>query len=413
MIFFVEAPLTGSGLSTLAWAVAQGIDAALVTTDPAKYRGAAGADVLPGLAARGRLHVVPATEGEAVPAELLAAARERPAPGRPGVICATDRHLLFAAALAEAIGAPFAPVEAVRTFRDKRRARELYDTLGIASPRWAEVRTADELRAFAEEAGRPVVLKNCRGTGSLDVLLCRTPRDAVAVHATLTSGDLYLGGELMAEEFVSGPLYSLETLVADGRCRHLGVTDRQLGPRPAFCEVSYTFPVRVPARAEAAMRAAVETLVAATGIAQGMLHTEFILAGGDEAVVVEVNARMGGGLLALMMNDCLTVPVPELLCSAALGRPVADPVPNGRHSSTVTVYAPTAGRLRRVHGLAEAAGAPHVVQVVRSAAPGDEVRAAGDYRGAVGQIRTRAGSANLALNAALAASRDLVVEVTG
>ncbi len=74
----------------------------------------------------------------------------------------------------------------------------------------------------------------------------------------------------MAEEFVSGPLYSLETLVADGRCRHLGVTDRQLGPRPAFCEVSYTFPVRgARARAEAAMRAAVETLVAATGIAQG------------------------------------------------------------------------------------------------------------------------------------------------
>ncbi|MCE0446293.1 hypothetical protein LT493_20710 [Streptomyces tricolor] len=145
-----------------------------------------------------------------------------------------------------------------------------------------------------------------------------------------------------------------------------------------------------------------------------MLHTEFILAGGDEAVVVEVNARMGGGLLALMMNDCLTVPVPELLCSAALGRPVADPVPNGRHSSTVTVYAP------RPAGCAGSTDSPEPPAprtssrwLVCSAAPGDEVRAAGDYRGAVGQIRTRAGSANLALNAALAASRDLVVEVTG
>ncbi|MFF5537762.1 ATP-grasp domain-containing protein [Streptomyces cinerochromogenes] len=413
MIFFVEAPLTGSGLSALAWAVAQGIDAALVTTDPAKYRGAVGAEVLPGLAGRGRLYVVETTEGEAVPAGLLDAAREHTGSGRPGVVCATDRHLLFAAALAEAIGAPFAPVEAVRTFRDKRRARELYEKLGIPSPRWAEARTADELRAFAEDTGRPVVLKNARGTGSLDVLLCRTPEEAVAAYGTLTAGDLYLDGELMAEEYVSGPLYSLETLVTDGRCRHLGVTDRQLGPRPAFCEVSYTFPVRVPERAEARMRAAVETLVEATGIAQGMLHTEFILTDGDEAVVVEVNARTGGGLLSLMMNDCLTVPVPELLCSAALGRPVADPRHNGSYSSTVTVYAPRAGRLSRVHGLAEAGDGPHVVQVVRGAAPGDEVRAAGDYRGAVGQIRTRAGSANLALNAALAAARDVVVEVTG
>lgn len=198
------------------------------------------------------------TEGVTLPGELVTALRDDDGP--PAVVCATDRHLLFAAVLAEAVGAPFAPVETARTLRDKRCARELYEELGIASPRWTEPRTAEELAAFVTASGAPVVLKNCRGTGSLDVLLCRTPHEAATAFRTLSAAGRYLDGELMAEVYVNGPLYSLETLVADGRCRHLGVTDRQLGPRPPFCEVSYTFPVEVPPEAEARMRKAVETL---------------------------------------------------------------------------------------------------------------------------------------------------------
>lgn len=322
MILFVESPLTGSGLTALGWAVDHGLDAALVTTNPAKYDGMPGADVLAELARRERLFVVATTEGETLPGELVTALRDDDGP--PAVVCATDRHLLFAAVLAEAVGAPFAPVETVRTLRDKRCARELYEELGIASPRWTEPRTAEELAAFVTASGAPVVLKNCRGTGSLDVLLCRTPHEAATAFRTLSAAGRYLDGELMAEVYVNGPLYSLETLVADGRCRHLGVTDRQLGPRPSFCEVSYTFPVEVPPEAEARMRKAVETLVAATDFTQGMLHTEFVLTD-DAAVVVEVNARMGGGLLSSMMSDCLSVSVPELLCTAALGRPCPNP----------------------------------------------------------------------------------------
>lgn len=410
MIIFVESPLTGSGLTALSWAVEHGLDAALATTDPAKYDGLAGADVLAELTRRERLFVVAATEGETLPGELVTALRA--ADGPPAVVCMTDRHLLFAAALAEAVGAPFPPVEAVRTLRDKRRARELYKVLGIASPRWTEPRTEDELAAFMTDVGAPVVLKNCRGTGSLDVLLCRTPHEAATAFRTLAAAGRYLNGELMAEVYVNGPLYSLETLVADGRCRHLGVTDRQLGPRPSFCELSYTFPVEVPAEAESRMRSAVERLVDATGFTQGMLHTEFILTD-DDAVIVETNARVGGGLLSSMISDCLSVPVPELLCTAALGGPVPDIVRTGEHSSTVTVYASEPGRLLGVDGLDRAEHAAHVVQIAATAAPGDVVRAAGDYRGSVCQIRTRAGSPNLALNAALAAARDLTVRVMG
>ncbi|MFE2140779.1 ATP-grasp domain-containing protein [Streptomyces sp. NPDC059456] len=409
MIFFIEAPLSGSGLSALTWALDHGVAAALVTTDPAKYRKVPGSEAIERLAEAGALHVVSTTEGEHVPEELITAASAADEE-LVGVVCLLDRHLLFAAALAERIGAPFASIDTVRTIRDKRLARTMYERLGIASPRWTAPRDEAEFVAFMAEVGGPVVLKNCRGTGSLDVVLCR-PEQGGAAFARMTEADRYLDGALMAEEYLRGPLYSLETLVTDdGRAHHLGFTDRQLGPAPTFCEVSYTFPVEVPEAPARDMREAVDKIVRECAIPQGMLHTEFVLTK-NGAVIVEVNARPGGGLLPLMMDDCLTVPLPELLCAAALGQSLPEVAANGRHSSTVTVYAPARGQIRRVGGLEHAATQGYVTQVVTGAGAGDEARTAQDYRGAVCQIRTLGDTPGIAFNAALSTAREIEIDV--
>lgn len=47
--------------------------------------------------------------------------------------------------------------------QDKIEMRKAVDRLGLPNPRWAEVRTLDELVAFGDESGWPVVLKTPRG----------------------------------------------------------------------------------------------------------------------------------------------------------------------------------------------------------------------------------------------------------
>ncbi|MBC3760110.1 5-(carboxyamino)imidazole ribonucleotide synthase [Quadrisphaera oryzae] len=53
--------------------------------------------------------------------------------------------------------------EALEHAQDKLLLRRRLDAMGVAGPAWAEVRSADDLRAFGERAGWPLVLKTPRG----------------------------------------------------------------------------------------------------------------------------------------------------------------------------------------------------------------------------------------------------------
>ncbi len=63
-----------------------------------------------------------------------------------------------------ASGIPVHPSPAALRFaQDKLAMRERLSELGIPCPRWRAVRTADEVAAFADEVGWPVVVKTPRG----------------------------------------------------------------------------------------------------------------------------------------------------------------------------------------------------------------------------------------------------------
>lgn len=409
MLLFVESFSTGAGLSYVKWAVDNGVDVAYITDQPiAVAKGRLGGEVVEVLERRDRVYPVPSTVTGDVPSHLVD--KIRGVGGRTGVICPLDRSVEFAAVLAERVGAPYPSPDAVRTIRDKHSARQFYTEVGVPNIRWCAPKSAEELVAFTERLEGPVVLKNSRGTGSYNVRLVRSTEEAIAGYAELSGGNPYLGGELLAEEYVRGPVYSLETLIVDGRCHHLGVTDRQIGPNPAFCEVSYTFPVQLPQSVEAAMRSTVETCVSALDIAQGMLHTEFAVRA-DDVVIIEINMRPAGAGIPLMMNDCLESPVAEILAASALGKELPPLNQNGRASTTMTVYPPAAGKLRALHGIEEASRAPFVVQVLPGARIGEEVSPPVDFRGTLCQIRTVANTPNLSYNAAVEAARDVWAEV--
>jgi biotin carboxylase len=409
MLLFVESTGTGIGMSYVEWAVDNGVDAAYITDQPigvAKAR--LGGGVVEELERRGRVYPVSSTMTGDVPPALVD--KIRAAGGPMGVICLMDRSVEFAAVLAKRVDAPYPSPEAVRTIRDKCSARRFYAEVGVPNIRWCSPKSPEDLVAFMARLGGPVVLKNSLGTGSFNVRLVRGTDEAGDVYAELSNGERLEGAELLAEEYVRGPLYSLETLIVDGRCHHLGVTDRQLGPNPSFCEVSYSFPAQLPSLVEAGMRSTVETCVDALEIAQGMLHTEFAVRA-DEAVIIETNIRPAGAAVPLMMSDCLESPVAEFLIAAALDTKLPSLGQNGRASTTMTVYSPVGGKLRALHGVAEAGRAPFVVQVLPHARIGEEVFPPVDYRGALCQIRTVASSLNLSFNAAMAAARDIWAEV--
>lgn len=407
MLFFVEASTTGSGLTMLKSLTSSGRRAAFITSKLPRYVGMSGADVLDTLSVSGRLITVPDTDEYHRPPELGVLLDD----GEPsGVIASGDRYLPYAAALAHDIGAPFLSCDAVALLRDKRRARELYDELGIGGVRWADLPDQAALLHFIDKSAGTAVIKNVRGSGSQDVIIARSRAEAVAAWERLSSRQRFLDGALMAEEYVEGPLVSCEVVVADSVPIHLGCTDRQLTAPPTAVEIACTFPAAVGAEFESEMFAAVDKLVAALKTSQGIFHSEFVLT--EEGVhLIEVNARLPGTLLTYMLRDCLDGDYYGLVADAALGKSCDPPARNGRFSSWYNVYASLAGQARTSSDIRAAARYPWVTDVLGGVSSGEVVGPPEDYRGAIGQVRTVAPSASLAYSAARAAAQRLIPEL--
>ena len=69
--------------------------------------------------------------------------------------------------------------EALQYAQDKLLMRQAVERLGLPNPRWAQVSTLDELLAFGDEIGWPVVLKTPRGGyDGKGVLVLDSPADA-------------------------------------------------------------------------------------------------------------------------------------------------------------------------------------------------------------------------------------------
>ncbi|TNM67897.1 5-(carboxyamino)imidazole ribonucleotide synthase [Streptomyces sp. NP160] len=87
--------------------------------------------------------------------------------------------------------------DALEHAQDKLLLRRRLDALGVAGPAWAEVRSAEDLRAFGERAGWPLVLKTPRGGYDGKGVLVLASLDEAAAWLERAAGE-----PLLAEEAV-------------------------------------------------------------------------------------------------------------------------------------------------------------------------------------------------------------------
>lgn len=347
-------------------------------------------------------------------------------PDLAGLINTTDTWSVPAARLAQELGLPGPDPEAVELLRDKARVRRTLHRAGLSAGTAVEVEPRPESAELVCEAvGLPAVLKVSAGTSSRDVWIVHDYEElraalgeaeerAGGVSGTGPAGGVGtaggtggLNGNLFAEPFLAGPLYSAETLSWEGRTRLLGVLSRQTSRRPAVREEAAAFPVALPPAELAGIERWVGDVLATAGHEQGFAHVEFVLTGrGPE--LVEINRRIGGALVAEAMCRTLEVNVYEALVDVTLGRRPrlldAPLRPTGPAVAFVLVYADEPGVLEGWAGLEGLNAFPGEVGWYPVRAPGDAVRHVGDQRGCTGMVLAEAPTAELAQHRAWSAA---------
>ncbi|MEW2069239.1 ATP-grasp domain-containing protein [Streptomyces sp. NPDC007346] len=325
-------------------------------------------------------------------------------PSLAGLINTTDTWSVPAAEAAAEWGLPGPDPEAVRLLRDKRRVRQALRARGLSrSAGVAVVPGPQGADAVLRTVGLPVVLKDSAGTSSCGVWIAH---DEEALHLALAEAARQpLKGELFAEAFLAGPLYSAETLSWEGRTRLLGVLSRQTSRTAVVREEVAAFPVALPERD--AVEAWVGRALEVAGHRRGFAHVEFILtAEGPE--LVEINRRIGGALVGEVLCRALGTNVYTAMMDEALGRrPRLLDAPldaRGPAYGFVLVYADRPGVLKGWHGLGELASFPGSVEWYPVREPGETLAHVGDQRGCTGMVLAEAATAELAQHRAWSAA---------
>lgn len=197
----------------------------------------------------------------------------------------------------------------------------------------------------------PAVVKPREGVASEDVVLVRDGRELAEALWAIRSRRP--GEALVVEEYLDGPLHTLETLGDAGEPRVLGGFRTTLGPPPYFVEERLDW--EPPPAREHVLRA-----LRALGVGFGACHTEYAMTSAGPRII-EVNYRVIGDHCDFLLGDLLGVPLFERVLGVHLGAGAGEVNHARGHGTALSLVADRPGTV---------VAAPKAV----TPTPGDRVR---------------------------------------
>ncbi|MFD8498257.1 ATP-grasp domain-containing protein [Amycolatopsis sp. NPDC059657] len=317
------------------------------------------------------------------------------------IIAMTEHALVPAARMREALGVPGVSARASAMLRDKLAMRRSLQHEPALIVRHAEVTDEAGCRAFGER-GYPIMLKPIDGVGSRQIFRIDDVTELPAAVASLRESGCE---RFLAEQFVEGREFSVESLSLGGEHRLVAITEKFLGANGV--EAGHVVPARLTPAEDAAIRGLVLRFLDVIGLTDGLGHTEVIL-GEDGPVIVESHDRVGGDRITDLVAGAYGVHLVEAAFAVASGdRPLPpEEVPAGR-AMAILFLTPPAGRLVSVSGVDEARLRAGVREAEFTREPGDllpELRSSDDRSGFVIVVAEDA-------DRALALARDAVADI--
>ncbi|HQT32029.1 MAG TPA: siderophore biosynthesis protein [Thiobacillus sp.] len=161
----------------------------------------------------------------------------------------------------------------------------------------------------------PCIVKPREGVASQQVSLSRDRAELAVQCAAVWS--IQPGQPLLLEEYIAGPLYTLETLGDGERLCVLGGFQVKLSPPPHFVELEASWGTGLSPEQEAG----VIDIIRRFGIGFGACLTEFVMTGAGPRLI-EINYRSIGDYREFLLQDTLGLPLFEIILGLYAGEPL-------------------------------------------------------------------------------------------
>ncbi|MCX5398291.1 acetyl-CoA carboxylase biotin carboxylase subunit family protein [Streptomyces sp. NBC_00102] len=304
-----------------------------------------------------RIVHAPITDGPAVLAVLRPLHEERPF---DRVLTTSEPAGICAGYVTDALGLPGVGATTARTLKDKALTRAALDRHGLSPVRHRVVRSAEEAEEFQRSLGAPLVLKPVDGAASRHIHRAEDAVETAKAFREMTAAGF---SEALAEEYLDGPVISVESFSHAGRHLPIGYSEYQVNER--YVEWAVSTPSRLAQPWLPELRSLTARLLDAVGLTEGPSHSEFVLTPQGPRVL-ESHARLGGHAIPELVRRAFGPDLARMMLTVPLGieeLPAEPPEPVG--GAAIRFFRPDPGVVASVT-VAEDNPA-----VVRRLAPGE------------------------------------------
>ncbi|GGC04608.1 carboxylate--amine ligase [Marinobacterium zhoushanense] len=230
----------------------------------------------------------------------------------PLAVFGNSDHLQSATAIVGSFfGLPGKDWRACLRAKNKLMMRQTIQTAGLDNPWFRCVSRVQEL----DDVPLPCIVKPVEGVASEDVSLVQSREELK--HVCRAFWQLHPGQALLLEEYLAGPLHTLETLGDGVRLEVMGSFETFLSPPPAFIELGQRLQRHAPPEVEAVVLAQLRAL----GVGFGSCHTEFVLTERGPRLI-EVNYRNIGDHSDFLLAQALGFELFDAVIGLYLGEPL-------------------------------------------------------------------------------------------
>jgi biotin carboxylase len=210
--------------------------------------------------------------------------------------CGMESPLFLMADLAQEFGFIFPSPEVVRAARDKFLMKQKFLEHGVPCARGVKIERYEELEALdMSEWEFPLILKPVDGTSSRGVFRIEDREQLLARFWETTT--FSSNGEVIVEEFMSGPQIGTENITYNGETTVVQTTGYICTPYPYFVELELYQPANFPAETIERVKEVVKQAHKAIGLDNCGTNTELIITPSGPKVV-EIAGRLGGDHVA-------------------------------------------------------------------------------------------------------------------
>ncbi len=209
---------------------------------------------------------------------------------------ATDFSTLTMSRIAEEMHLPGINYKSVKLIKNKAAVRRCLfenhaDDTGISF----QIDSIEQITKILPQIKFPIMVKPCDGSGSRGALKVEKSEDFP--KACKYAMENSISHRAVAEPFIEGREYGVETFVNNYDIHVLGIMQKEMTEPPYYAELGHAMPSGLSKDMEDRVKAYVNKAIFVLGVNHGSVNMDLLITNSGDVHIIDVGARMGGNLI--------------------------------------------------------------------------------------------------------------------